>query len=108
MPYKHDCPVLGFYVVLNGVGDGPGQLCHIVAMRSLGDWWVNVVWVWEVVERDGRTHMRRFRFMELKISKFQPPFLPLFLLSEQITRFRSDFGSEAVRSYTTKERRIWG
>jgi hypothetical protein len=62
-PYKHSCPMLAFYFVLNGVDDGPGQLCgrdHLDDKET----WECIVPGWQVTGEQG-TYLRRFQFTEL-------------------------------------------
>jgi hypothetical protein len=75
-PYKHSCPMLAFYFVLNGVDDGPGQLCGKDHLDENGTWEC-IVPGWEVTDDEG-THLRRFQFTELVVrmctSSPQSPF----------------------------------
>jgi hypothetical protein len=64
-PYRHNCPMLAFYFVLNGLDDGPGQLCGQDHLEDDGTWEC-IVPGWEVTDDEG-THLRRFRFTELVV-----------------------------------------
>lgn len=64
-PYKHSCPMIAFYFMLNGVDDGPGQLCGKNHLDEDGTWEF-IVPGWEVTDDEG-THLRRFRFTELVV-----------------------------------------
>jgi hypothetical protein len=77
-PYLHDCPSLAFIFVLNGVDDGPAQLCSTEHMEEVGTFEC-VVPGWQVVDDEGRYALRKFRFTELKTSLL--PFPLLFLAS---------------------------
>ena len=57
--------MLAFYFMLNGVDDGPSQLCgkdHLDENQT----WECIVPGWEVTDDEG-THLRRFRFTELVV-----------------------------------------
>ena len=81
-PYLHDCPSLAFIFVLNGVDDGPAQLCSQEHMEEDG-MFECVVPGWQVVDDEGRYVLRRFRFTELRTSPL--PFPLLFIASLSLT-----------------------